>query len=258
MKTSWQLTGVSDSGQLNEFSTERETDMQAIILCGGLATRLGDTTKAIPKILLDIAGRTVLEWQIQLLKGANVQEVILASGHLHNVLYARVGHHYAGVRVRYAKEEKRLGTGGAIQNAMRYITTSPFFVLNGDVLLANFSPQQMLDNFYPDMAGLLLSIRVPDIRPYGEIVADSTGRIAAFREKQPTCRAGYINGGVYLFNRTIVNAFPTQQDSFSIERDVFPNVCDLYTLQTDADWIDIGVPERLAYARQHFQNGDFR
>ena len=243
---------------MSEISTERETDMQAIILCGGLATRLGDTTKAIPKVLLDIAGRTVLEWQIQLLKNANVQEVILASGHLHNVLYARVGHHYAGVRVRYAKEEKRLGTGGAIQNAMRCITTSPFFVLNGDVLLANFSPQQMLDNFYPDMAGLLLSIRVPDIRPYGEIVADSARRITAFREKQPICRAGYINSGVYLFNQTIADAFPTQQDSFSIERNVFPNVRDLYTLQTDADWIDIGVPERLAYARQHFQNGDFQ
>ena len=231
--------------------------MQAIILCGGLATRLGDTTKTVPKVLLDIAGKTVLEWQIQLLKDANVEEVILASGHLHNVLYARVSQHYAGVRVRYAKEEKRLGTGGAIQNAMRCITTSPFFVLNGDVLLANFSLQQMLGNFYPDMTGLLLSIRVPDIRSYGEIVSDSKGRITAFREKQPVCRTGYINSGVYLFNQTIADAFPTEQDSFSIERDVFPNVRDLYTLQTDADWIDVGVPERLAYARQHFQNGVF-
>ena len=233
--------------------------MQAIILCGGLATRLGDTTKTVPKVLLDIAGRTVLEWQIQLLKDANVEEVILASGHLHNVLYARVSHHYAGVRVRYAKKEKRLGTGGAIQNAMRYITTSPFFVLNGDVLLANFSPQQMLSKFDRYMAGLLLSIRVPDIRPYGEIVSDNQGRITAFCEKQPVCRAGYINSGVYLFNETIADAFPTEQDSFSIERDVFPNVRDLYTLQvSDADWIDIGVPERLVSAREHFQNGDFQ
>ena len=232
--------------------------MQAIILCGGLATRLGNATKTVPKVLLDIAGKTVLEWQIQLLKDANVQEVTLASGHLHNVLYEHVGQHYAGVKIRYAKEEKRLGTGGAIQNAMRYITTSPFFVLNGDVLLANFSPQRMLGNCYPDPAGLLLSIRVSDTRPYGEIVANSEGRITAFREKQPTCRAGYINSGVYLFNQTIADAFPTEQDSFSIERDVFPKVRDLYTLQvSDADWIDIGVPERLVYARQHFQNGVF-
>ena len=240
------------------MSTEGEIEMQAIILCGGLATRLGDTTKTVPKVLLDIADKTVLEWQIELLKTANVQEVILASGHLHHVLYERVGTSYTGVRVRYAKEVKRLGTGGAIQNAMRCINTSPFFVLNGDVLLADFSPQQLLDTFYRNMAGLLLSIRVRDMRPYGEIVADSEGRITAFREKQSTCRAGYINAGVYLFNQTIADAFPTQHDSFSIERDVFPKVRDLYTLQvSDADWIDIGVPERLAYARQHFQNGVF-
>ena len=229
--------------------------MQAIILCGGLATRLGDTTKTVPKVLLDIADRTVLQWQIQLLKDANVQEVILASGHLHNVLYERVGTNYANVRIRYAKEEKRLGTGGAIQNAMQCINTSPFFVLNGDVLLANFSPQQMLDKFYRNMAGLLLSIRVSDIRSYGEIVSDSEGRITAFREKQSVHQAGYINGGVYLFNKSIADAFPSDRDQFSVERDVFPKVRELYTLQSDADWIDIGVPERLAYARQHFQNG---
>ena len=61
--------------------------MQAIILCGGLATRLGETTKTVPKILLDIAGQTVLAWQIKMLKDVNVEEVILASGHLHDVLY---------------------------------------------------------------------------------------------------------------------------------------------------------------------------
>ncbi|RKU33065.1 hypothetical protein C6499_02070 [Candidatus Poribacteria bacterium] len=84
--------------------------MQAIILCGGLASRLGNTTRTVPKILLDIAGKTVLEWQIQLLKDANVEEVILALGHLHDVLYERVGVHYAGVGIDYAKEEKTYKT----------------------------------------------------------------------------------------------------------------------------------------------------
>ena len=232
--------------------------MQAIILCGGLATRLGHTTKTVPKILLEVADQTVLDWQIQLLKDAGVGEVILASGHLHDVLYERVGNCYGGVRIRYAKEEKRLGTGGAIQIAMRYIATSPFLVLNGDVLLTNFSLQEMLDHFHGDMTGLLLSVYVNDIRPYGEIVADTDGKILTFREKQLTCSAGYINAGVYLFDETIAEAFPKDTDSFSIEWNVFPKVSNLYALQTDADWIDIGVPERLTYARQHFQNGEFQ
>ena len=226
--------------------------MQAIILCGGLATRLGEAAKTVPKVLLEIAGETVLEWQIQLLKDAGVTEAVLASGHLHDVLYERVGDNYAGIRIRYAKEEKRLGTGGAILNAMKQIDTSPFFVLNGDILFAGFSLREMLNRFHQGMAGVLLSVHVPDIRPYGEIVSDGDGKIQAFREKQSTYRAGYINGGVYLFNETIADAFPKGQENFSMERDVFPSVSNLYALQTDASWIDIGVPERLDYARKHF------
>ena len=226
--------------------------MQAIILCGGLATRLGETAKTVPKVLLEIAGKTVLEWQIRLLVEAGVTEVVLASGHLHDVLYERVGNNYAGIRIRYAKEEKRLGTGGAIQNAMKQVNTSPFFVLNGDILLANFSLQEMLVRFDQGRVGVLLSVHVPDIRPYGEIVSDSDGKILAFREKQPVCRAGYVNGGVYLFDQDIADAFPKEQETFSMERDVFPSVSNLYAVQTDAEWIDIGVPERLAYAREHF------
>lgn len=229
--------------------------MQTIILCGGFATRLGEATKTVPKILIDIADRTVLEWQIQLLKDANVQEVILASGHLHDVLYQRVGTYYAGVHVRYAKEKKKLGTGGAIRNAMQHIHTSPFFVLNGDVLLNNFSLQEMLHNFYRGINGLLLSVHVPDIQAYGEILSDSDGKITAFREKQPIRRSGYINSGVYLLSQTIAEAFPNGQEHFSIERDVFPKATELYTLKSDADWIDIGTPERLVYAREHFRNG---
>lgn len=229
--------------------------MQAIILCGGLATRLGEETKTVPKILLDIAGKTVLDWQIRMLKDANVKEVILASGHLHDTLYEGVGAYYSGMRIRYAKEDKRLGTGGAILNAMQHINASPFFVLNGDVLLANFSLQEMLAQFHEHKTGLLLSVHVDDTRPYGEIVADSDGKIIDFREKQLMCSAGYINGGVYLFNQTIAVAFPKNREHFSIERDVFPYLSDLYTLKTEARWIDIGVPKRLAYARQHFRNG---
>ena len=80
--------------------------MQAIILCGGLATRLGETVKTLPKILLEIAGKTVLEWQIQLLRDAGVTTVILASGHLHDVLYERVGDAYAGMRILMPKKRK--------------------------------------------------------------------------------------------------------------------------------------------------------
>ena len=112
--------------------------MQAIILCGGLSTRLGTITENVPKILLEIGGCTVLDYQLSLLREAGVNEVVLASGHLHDALYTAVGESCQGIRIHYAREETRLGTGGAIKNAMRYVSSSPFFVLNGDILLKDF------------------------------------------------------------------------------------------------------------------------
>ncbi len=225
--------------------------MQAIILCGGLSTRLAKTTQTLPKVLLKIGKRTVLEWQLDLLSAAGVNEVILASGHLHDVLYAHVGEKFTDMTIRYAKENKRLGTGGAIKNALRFVENFPVFVLHGDILLKNIALSDMLTQLRPEMDGLLLGISVPDLTSYGEIVSDAQGRITEFREKQQAARPGCANAAVFLFNRSITQAFP-KKDVFSIEHDVFPFLSQLYVHIVDTEWIDIGVPERLEYARKHF------
>ena len=225
--------------------------MQAIILCGGLSTRLGKTTQKLPKILLKIGGRTVLEWQLELLSSAGVNEVILASGHLHDVLYSHVGEECTGMIIRYAKEDKPLGTGGAIKNAFRFVEDFPVFVLHGDILLKSLSLSDMLCQLRPEMDGLLLGIPVPALTSYGEIVSDEQERITEFREKQQAARPGCANGAVFLFNQSIIEAFP-KNDVFSIERDVFPFLSQLYVHKVETEWIDIGVPARLEYARQHF------
>ena len=225
--------------------------MQAIILCGGLSTRLGTVTENVPKILLEIGGCTVLDYQLSLLREAGVDEVILASGHLHDALYTAVGESCQGIRIHYAREETRLGTGGAIKNAMRYISSSPFFVLNGDILLKDFPLSNLSRKFRSEMDGLLLGVFANDISSYGEIVSDESGRITAFREKQSVKRSGYANGAIYLLSQSITRYFPNR-DVFSIERDVFPYAPNLYVLKTKIDWIDIGEPERLEYARRHF------
>ena len=227
--------------------------MQAIILCGGLSTRLGDITKDTPKILLEIGNRTILDIQLELLKEAEVDQVILASGHLHQVLYDQVGELRSGVKIQYAKEEKRLGTGGAIKNAMRHISTEPFFALNGDILIKDFLVSDMLKKFTQKMEGMILATPMEDVRDFGEIVSNSEGAITTFKEKQEPKRSGYINGGVYLFNQSIENHFPSQ-DNFSVERDVFPLAEALYVFQMEVELIDGGVPHRLEYARQHFGN----
>ncbi|MDE0041568.1 MAG: sugar phosphate nucleotidyltransferase, partial [Candidatus Poribacteria bacterium] len=168
-----------------------------------------------------------------------------------DVLYAAVGESSQGIRIHYAREEIRLGTGGAVKNAMRYVSSSPFYVLNGDILMKDFPLANLSRNFRSEMDGLLLGVFTDNISSYGEIVSDEGGKVTAFQEKQATKRSGYANGAIYLLSQSVADYFPNR-DVFSIEREVFPYVPNLYVLNTKIDWIDIGEPERLEYARRHF------
>ena len=229
--------------------------MQAIILCGGSATRLGTVAKHVPKLLMKVKNRSIFEWQYDFLSETGVREIILATGHLHDELRNAIGDSYKGMPIRYCKEDKKLDTGGAIKNAMRFIQSSLFFVLNGDVLWRGFSLHQMVSAFQEEMADLVLAVWVDDTRPYGEIISSDTGQVTGFLEKPTEHRSGYINAGVYLFNPEITRAFP-ERDVFSLSYDVLPKLDDLYVFKTDADWIDIGSPERLQAAQQLFSVPD--
>jgi len=224
--------------------------MEAIILCGGLATRLGDLTKDTPKAMMPVAGKPVLAHQIDMLKPAGVTRVVLAVGHLHEKIRAFTGTHYDGVDVDFAQEDKRLDTGGAIAYAMtRLRNDEPFFTLNGDVL-CDVDTAAMKAKLPPRAAGILLGVLVDDVSPYGEILADGD-RVLSFVEKRPEKRPGIINGGVYLFQPGIQAYFP-KREVFSVERDVFPFVRDLRVFVARVRWIDVGTPERLEAAARIF------
>ncbi|NCO04907.1 MAG: NTP transferase domain-containing protein [Candidatus Magasanikbacteria bacterium] len=225
--------------------------MNVVIVCGGLSTRLGDITKHVPKILLDIGGRTVLDWQLAMLRPLGVSRVVLAAGHLSDVLQKQVGTSYKGFDIVYAVEEKKLGTGGAIKNAFSYIDTldEPTLILNGDVLsTVNFG--DMVNQLRHGSDGLILGTKVDDASTYGTLAYDETHHLLSFKEKEGKQIEGYINGGVYLFTTQATAYFP-DEDAFSIEYDVFPHMKELYVYLSDSPWIDVGVPERLAWAREH-------
>lgn len=226
--------------------------MNAIILCGGLSTRLKNITKDIPKVLLDIKGKTVLDWQLEKLKELGIKEVILAAGHLSKALRERVGDSRAGVKLIYAIEKERLGTGGAIKFAWEKANKAdaPVFVLNGDVLtMAGLKP--MAEKLRPDSEGIIFGVKVDDASSYGTLDCDANNRLLAFREKEGIKQQAYINGGVYLFTPRAKNYFP-QQSAFSIEYDVFPKMKNLDIHRSDEPWIDIGVPERFFWARENW------
>jgi NDP-sugar pyrophosphorylase family protein len=230
--------------------------MNAVILCGGLSTRLGEITKTVPKVLLEIKGRTVLDWQLEKLKKIGISEVVLAAGHLSEVLEKTVGMHRNGVDIVYAIEQERLGTGGAIKHAWEYVSKpeEPVIVLNGDVF-TGVHLEDMARYVSPASDGMILGVRVDDASSYGTLEYDAKFHLKSFKEKEGKKEPGYINGGIYIFNTSAKQYFPHKQ-SFSIEYDVFPQMKNLYVFESNDPWVDIGVPDRLEWARKNWSERD--
>ena len=226
--------------------------MNAIIVCGGLSTRLGDITKSTPKILLEIKGKSVLEWQLEKLKAVGARAVVLAAGHLAEVLHKRVGLNFAGVDIQFAIEDERLGTGGAIKHAWQYLENQaePVIVLNGDIL-TGVNLADMMGFVRPLSDGSILGVEVPDASSYGTLEFDEKYHLKIFKEKAGKHERGFINGGIYIFNAAARQYFPAEK-SFSLEYDIFPKMRELYVYTSSHPWVDIGVPERLEWARQHW------
>ncbi len=225
----------------------------AIIVCGGLSTRLGEITKSIPKVLLEIGDKTVLDWQLDSLKQVGIDQVILAGGHLSDVLEREVGNSRRGVTIIYAIESNPLGTGGAIKNAFCYITSkdAPTIVVNGDILTSE-PYKNILNSLDFNSDGVIFGVRVPDASSYGTLDFDQeTGLLHSFEEKRGVVESGFINGGVYVFTDKIYNYLPSQ-NKFSMEYDVFPHMENLSVYSSDKDWIDVGVPDRLIWARDNW------
>lgn len=230
--------------------------MNAIILCGGLSTRLGDITKTTPKILLEIGDKTVLDWQLEKLNSVGIKKVVLAAGHLAKELFDTVGEERNGLEFIYAIEDKKLGTGGAIKHGLEYVEKpeEPTIILNGDIL-TTVDLSDMVSYIKPESDGIILGSFVDDVASYGTLEYNKDYHLMAFKEKEGIHKSGYQNGGIYIFNSQVKKYFPPQ-DEFSIEYDVFPKMKDLYVYESDKTWIDVGLPERLEWARANYKKFD--
>ncbi|MCF6276838.1 MAG: NTP transferase domain-containing protein [Candidatus Magasanikbacteria bacterium] len=227
--------------------------MNAIILCGGIGSRLGEIVKTTPKVLIKIGNKTVFDWQMEKFAKLGVEEVVLAAGHLSDVLRNHVGESWNGIKIIYAIEPTRLGTGGAIKFSMNYITkkNKPTWILNGDVLTTvDFA--DIYKNLKDDSDGIILGSKVENASSYGTLFYGDDKQIKEFKEKEGKKIVGFINGGVYLFNPQVSKYFP-EKDAFSVEYDMFPNMNNLHVYESEHPWIDIGVPERLAWANENWK-----
>lgn len=227
----------------------------AVILAGGLGTRLRGVVAGLPKPLAPVAGRPFLAWLLDQLADQGVVRVVLATGYRGEQVEAALGTVWRGMALAYSREREPLGTGGALALAARQIAQGEFFVLNGDTWLE-------LD--YPAFGGAVADrgarlgvalASVPDVSRYGSVRLDGD-RITGFDEKGKT-GAGFINAGVYWMRRDLLDGCPAGV-AFSFERDVLlpaaarePVVGYAHT----HGFTDIGVPEDYHRAQGLFGRG---
>ena len=197
------LPATEETRSVFEVSTEKfkytfkENKMQAILLAGGLGTRLRSVVSDRPKPMALIQEKPFMEYVTRELVRNGVRVIIFAVGYKGSLLeeYFNDGSDF-GFHAAYAYEETLLGTAGAIKNAGKFITEDRFFVLNADTFYQiDYSRLTALQEKEElDMA--LVLRQVPDISRYGEAVL-TEGRLTGFNEKTAEARPGSINGGIY-------------------------------------------------------------
>ncbi|MRR54803.1 MAG: D-glycero-D-manno-heptose 1-phosphate guanosyltransferase [Deltaproteobacteria bacterium] len=227
--------------------------MKAVVLAGGLGTRLKGRVPNLPKPMAPVAGRPFLEYLLDRLAGAGVHEVILSVGYRWQAIADHFGEEYRGMRLRYAVEVEPLGTGGALAHALNGEGDEPVLVLNGDTLLT-VDYSELFFWFLAELAevGMVLR-RVPDAARYGSVVVRD-GRVAEFLEKG--CSGpGLINAGVYLLKPAIFSRLGLS-GRFSLEVDLLQRHREELSplaFITDAYFIDIGIPEDYDRAQRELQ-----
>jgi len=229
--------------------------MQTLILAGGLGSRLQEVIHHYPKPMVSIDGRPFLEYLILQLKKHNLTEILLCIGYLGEKIkeYFQDGTRW-GVEIEYSEEEKPLGTGGAIKLAESFVRSDNFLVLNGDSCLdIDFNE---LIGFHKLREALVTLALVQIIKPdrYGLVEIDKNSHITSFREKGAISKSNLINGGVYVFQKEVLNFI--SESSVSLEEDIFPKLIGkrFHGKPNRAYFNDIGVPEDYNRVQKEFWN----
>lgn len=226
--------------------------LTAVVMAGGLGSRLGDLTTHCPKPMIKIGGKPILEHIIEALFRDGVKTVYICVRYLAEQIIDYFGDGGAwGVRIQYIEEKERLGTGGAL-SLLPPDLPDTILCLNGDVLTdINFQKlrQEHLDNAYEATMGVInYSYSVP----YGVVDSSSCGEYLGSREK-PTLHFP-INMGVYCLSRASLSVVPTAQfyDLPSLFEDLKTQdrKCGVYRHQ--GYWADVGTPEDLVRERKRF------
>lgn len=242
--------------------------MQGIILCGGLGTRLRSVIGEKQKTMTVTNGEPFVVNVLKYLKSYGVDDIVFATGYKSDEVEEYFGDkYYFGMRVQYAKEDKPLGTGGAIRNALQYVANDKVVVVNGDTLFP--AELDSLDKCFEKYnSSIAIACKyVDDKSRYGTIVYEKletdekevpSGVIKSFDEKIEEDKnkvQGFINGGVYIIKKDLIESIE-EGKVLSLEKDLIPMWLKegkvISGIVSEAKFIDIGTPESLEEFKKRY------
>ena len=221
---------------------------EAVILAGGYGTRLRQVVSDVPKPMAPIGGRPFLELQLRMLERQGFEHVVLAVGYLGHMIMSHFGDRLGHLKLSYTVEDSPLGTGGAIQTALRSCRRDRVFVLNGDTYL-EFECDTADSLWQSDRCGVIVGRALPDTARYGRLVT-AGGWVTGMTEKGDG-GPGIVNAGCYVLAREQLAAVDHSMP-FSFEADYLAHIlptAPFHLCETSGLFIDIGVPEDFARAQ---------
>ena len=229
--------------------------MKAIILAGGIGTRLRPLSCTRPKLLFPVLNKPLLDRTLERLAESGVTELVLAVKHMAGTLMQRYGSSSHGIKILYSKEKVPMRTGGAIKYAEELIGhEEPFLVLNGDIFTTIDYKKIIKQHEESNATATIALYRVEDPSRYGTVKLTENNRITQFVEKAPKDKApsNLINAGIYVLDPQTFNYIPAGRP-VSIEHEVFPKLATEGKLSGylfEDIWVDIGKTEDFLRANR--------
>lgn len=222
---------------------------QAVILAGGEGVKMRPLTLEIPKALILVSGRPIIEHTIELLRNAGIREIIICVGHLGEKIKEAIGNGQKyGVKIIYSREEKALGSFGALINAKELLTRKPFLVINGDVLVSLNLTEFI--NFHNEdkYIGTIALTNASETKGYGTVLLRGE-KILDFIKTTSNKASNLIDGGVYILNPEIFN-FIAKKGKVNLE-EVFPKLAKggkLAGFSFEGPWFEVSTPKNYERA----------
>ncbi len=225
----------------------------AVILAGGLGTRLRSVVADRPKVLAEIWGKPFLAYLLEQVASAGVRHVVLCVGYASEQIQTAFGNTFARMELTYSHESTRLDTAGALRLALPQFRSDAVLAMNGDSFCDVHLNDLLAWHRSHPAKGTLVLVKMSNAARYGRVSVAADGKITGFEEKKSDPAGGWINAGVYLLERTLIEQIPPER-AVSIEKDMFPAWIDqgLYGYQSMGRFLDIGTPESYAAAAEFF------